>query len=125
VGKGKRPGLVVAEDDAVLAKVLKMRLELEGFDVRLAGDGAEALDMIRAEPPDLVVCDLMMPEVDGYEVTRQLKSDAELKRIPLLILTALKEARERDRLTGLGADGFASKPFESKELTAKIRELLG
>ena len=93
--------------------------------MRLASDGREALDLVRAKAPDLVVCDLMMPDVDGFEVTRQLKSDARLKSIPILILTALKAAKERDRLMELGADGFAAKPFDSKELTAKIRELLG
>jgi DNA-binding response OmpR family regulator len=124
-GKVGRPDLVVAEDDAALAKVLKMRLEIEGFDVRLAADGREALALLRAKAPDLLVCDLMMPEVDGYEVTRQVKSDPKLKRVPILILTALKEAKEREKLIKLGADGFAAKPFDSKELTATIRSLLG
>jgi CheY-like chemotaxis protein len=123
-GKGKLK-LVVAEDEAALAKVLKLRLEMEGFEVRTAGDGAEAMRLIQADRPDLLLCDLMMPVMDGYELTRAIKSDPNLRSIPILILTALKAARETEKLSRLGADGFASKPFDSKELTAQIRKLIG
>jgi CheY-like chemotaxis protein len=67
----------------------------------------------------------MMPVMDGYELTRAIKSDPKLRSIPILILTALKAARETEKLSRLGADGFASKPFDSKELTAQIRKLIG
>ena len=119
-----RPKLVVAEDEPSLAKVLKMRLEIEGFDVRTAGDGAEAMRLIAEDRPDLVVCDLMMPVMDGYEVTRAIKGNPELRAIPLLILSALKREKEMGALEQMGADAFASKPFDSRELTARIRELL-
>ena len=119
-----RPKVIVAEDEPALAKVLKLRLEIEGFDVRTAGDGAEALDLIAEERPDVLVCDLMMPVMDGHEVCRTIKSDPALKDIPVLILTALKATRERERLEKLGADAFSSKPYDSKQLTAAIRGLL-
>ena len=109
-----RPKVIVAEDEPALAKVLKLRLEIEGFDVRTAGDGAEALDLIAEERPDVLVCDLMMPVMDGYEVCRTIKSDPALKDIPVLILTALKATKERERLEKLGADAFSSKPYDSK-----------
>lgn len=120
-----KPRLLVVEDEPALQKVLAMRLGLEGFEVRTASDGVEALEMIRAERPDLVLTDLMMPEMDGVELTRRIKGDAELKGIPVLVLTALKEQRERDNLVAAGADGFAAKPYDSAELTAKLKALLG
>jgi CheY-like chemotaxis protein len=116
--------LLVVEDEAALAKVLQMRLQLEGFEVDVAGDGAEAMDLIRARRPDLVVCDLMMPVMDGIEVTRTIKGDPELKAIPILILSALKSEKEMEELRRLGAEAFASKPYDGKALTAQIRELL-
>jgi CheY-like chemotaxis protein len=119
-----RPKVLVVEDEDALAKVLKLRLEMEGFDVRTAADGQEAMQQIRSSRPDIVVCDLMMPIMDGTEVTRAVKSDPKLKSIPILILTALKREKDIAELKKLGAEGFASKPFDSKELTAQIRELL-
>jgi DNA-binding response OmpR family regulator len=119
-----KPRVLVVEDEAALAKVLKLRLEMEGFEVRAAGDGQEAMEMIAQERPDIVVCDLMMPVMDGKQVTRAIKSDKKLKSIPVLILSALKRQQEMDELAKLGADGFAAKPFDSKELTARIRELI-
>jgi DNA-binding response OmpR family regulator len=120
-----RPKLLVVEDEDSLAKVLRMRLEIEGFDVRTAGDGAEALELVREQRPDLVVCDLMMPVMDGKEFTRAMRADAKLKSIPILILSALKRDAEVEELRKLGANGFAAKPFDSKALTAEIRALLG
>jgi DNA-binding response OmpR family regulator len=119
-----KPRLLVVEDDAALAKVLQMRLQLEGFEVDVAGDGAEAMVAIRARPPDLVICDLMMPVMNGTEVTRAVKGDPQLKAIPILILTALKSEKEMEELRRLGAEAFASKPYDGKALTAQIRELL-
>jgi CheY-like chemotaxis protein len=121
---GQPARLLVVEDEAALAKVLQMRLQLEGFEVDVAGDGAEAMDLIRARRPDLVVCDLMMPVMDGIEVTRSIKGDPKLRAIPILILSALKSDKEMEELRRLGAEAFASKPYDGKALTAQIRELL-
>jgi DNA-binding response OmpR family regulator len=119
-----RPRVLVVEDEEALAKVLKLRLEIEGFEVRLAADGKEAMASIAKQRPDLVVCDLMMPVMDGKDVTRAIKTDAKLRSIPVLILSALKREAEMEELKRLGADDFAAKPFDSKELTARIRSLL-
>ncbi|MDP9325201.1 MAG: response regulator transcription factor [Candidatus Dormibacteraeota bacterium] len=119
-----KPRVLVVEDEEALAKVLKLRLEMEGFEVRAAGDGQEAMEMIAQQRPDIVVCDLMMPVMDGKQVTRAIKSDKKLKSIPVLILSALKRQQEMDELAKLGADGFAAKPFDSRELTARIWGLL-
>jgi DNA-binding response OmpR family regulator len=123
--KGGKPRLLVVEDEPALAKVLQMRLQIDGFEVEIAGDGAEAMTMIAKRRPDLVVCDLMMPVMDGIEVTRAIKGDPKLKTIPILILTALRSAKEMAQLEQLGADALLNKPYDGKELTARIRELLG
>jgi len=120
-----RARILLVEDEPALQKVLAMRLGIEGFEVRTASDGQEALELIRQEAPDLVLTDLMMPVMDGSELTRMIKRDPALKAIPVMILTALKEQRERDHVMSLGADAFAAKPYNSVELTEKIRELLG
>ena len=121
----RRPRVLVVEDEPALQKVLAMRLNIDGFDVAAASDGQEAMELIRADPPDLVLTDLMMPVMDGAELTSAIKADPVLKGIPVMVLTALKEQRERDHLMALGADGFAAKPYNSAELTAKIRHLMG
>jgi DNA-binding response OmpR family regulator len=121
---GNRPRLLVIEDEPSLAKVLKMRLEIDGFEVRTAGDGEEGMAMIAAERPDLVLCDLMMPVMDGFAVARAMKADPKLATIPLMILSALKRGRETAELEQIGVDAFAAKPYDSKELTATIRRLL-
>jgi DNA-binding response OmpR family regulator len=123
--KEGKPRLLLVEDEPALAKVLQMRLQIEGFEVDVAYDGGEAMQMIGKKAPDLVLCDLMMPVMDGVEVTRAIKGDPKLKSIPILILTALKSDKQRAELEGLGADGFATKPYDGKELTAQIRQLLG
>ena len=116
--------LLVVEDEPALAKVLQMRLQMEGFEVDVAGDGAEAMDAMRARRPDLVICDLMMPVMDGTEVTRAVKGDPQLQAIPILILTALKNEKEMEELRRLGAEAIISKPYDGKTLTAQVRELL-
>ena len=119
-----RVKVLVVEDEDALSKVLKLRLEIEGFAVTTAADGAEALALVQKQRPDLVLCDLMMPVMDGKEFTKAMKADARLKAIPILILSALKREQEMEELRRLGADGFAAKPFDSKALTAQILELL-
>jgi CheY-like chemotaxis protein len=121
---GRKARVLIVEDDLALQKVLVMRLQIDGFEVGTASDGQEALEAIRRERPDLVLTDLMMPVMDGAALTVAIKGDPALKDIPVLVLTALREQRERDRLIGLGADGFTSKPFNSKDLTAKILDLI-
>ncbi len=93
-----RARLLVIEDEPSLAKVLQMRLEIEGFDVEIAFDGAEGMKLMGANAPDLVVCDLMMPVMDGLEVTRAMKGNPKLKSIPILILTALKSEKQMKEL---------------------------
>jgi DNA-binding response OmpR family regulator len=100
------------------------RLEVEGFDVLIAMDGEEALAKARAESPDLIVLDLMLPKVNGYEVCTMLKQDARYQRIPIVLFTA--KAQEKDEKLGMecGANAYVRKPFRAQELIEKIRGLI-
>ncbi|MEM1441482.1 MAG: response regulator transcription factor, partial [Verrucomicrobiota bacterium] len=114
--------ILVAEDDPVTRESIEACLETEGFETMLAADGKEAIEIWKADPPDLVCLDIMMPEVDGYEVCRRIReSDGQL---PILFLSAKNE--EIDVVVGLeiGADDFIRKPFGKHELLARIRSAL-
>ncbi len=113
--------VLVIEDDTEITDALRRSLRHEGYEVRTAGDGVEALDAAAEFIPDLVVLDLGLPRLDGIEVCRQLRADGD---VPILILTARTETD--DRVTGLdsGADDYLVKPFERQEFLARIRALL-
>ena len=117
----RSPRVLVVEDDGEIADVLQRSLRLEGYEVRLAGDGQAALDEANAFLPDLVILDLGLPKIDGIEVARELRRD---DTVPILMLTA-RDAVEA-RVTGLdaGADDYLVKPFERQELLARLRALL-
>jgi two-component system response regulator MprA len=119
-----RPGarLLVVDDEPAVREALRRALSLEGYDVDLAEDGGEALDRVSAEPPDAIVLDVLMPEVDGLAVCRHLRAAG--SRVPVLMLTAREGVR--DRVDGLdaGADDYLVKPFALEELLARIRALL-
>jgi len=119
------PVVLVAEDDPDLRSLLRHALEADGHEVRLAGDGREALDLYRAAAPDLIVLDVMMPRMSGFEVLRELSGGGELRAdTPVLVLTA--RASESDVLAGfeLGAADYLTKPFIVGELRARVRALL-
>jgi two-component system response regulator MprA len=114
--------VLVVDDDRAVRESLVRALELEGYSVRAASDGAKALDAIKNEPPDVLVLDVMMPAVDGLTVCRVLR--AEKNKVPILMLTARTETS--DRVAGLdaGADDYLPKPFALEELLARLRALL-
>ena len=118
------PRIAVVEDEPDLAEVVRYNLTREGFQVDVHGRGDTALEAVRRRPPDLIVLDLMLPGLDGLELTRALKRDAATARIPLVMLTARSE--EVDRVVGLelGADDYVSKPFSPRELTLRIKAVL-
>ena len=113
--------VLVVDDDRAIRESLARALELDGYEVSLAPDGAAALATIRAERPDVAIVDLMMPNIDGLTVCRVLR--AERDRLPILMLTARTETT--DRVAGLdaGADDYLAKPFELPELLARLRAL--
>jgi DNA-binding response OmpR family regulator len=116
--------ILVVEDEAAIAEVLEYNLEKEGFDVAVEYRGDTALNAIRSAPPDLVVLDLMLPGLDGLELTRALKRDPKTASIPLVMLTAKGE--ELDRIVGLelGADDYIPKPFSPREVVLRIKAVL-
>jgi DNA-binding response OmpR family regulator len=116
--------IFIADDESGFVATLRSRLEFEGFEVTSAPDGRAALEMIRKALPDLILLDIMMPAVNGYQVCRELKEDPATSPVPILMVTA--KSQESDRFWGMeaGADAYITKPFEMDELIGKIRELL-
>ena len=113
--------ILVVEDDPTLLDVLKYNLSKEGYDVLTASDGVRALEVARGESPALVILDIMLPKLDGYEVCRILRQEM---TVPILMLTAKTE--ELDKFVGLelGADDYMTKPFSMRELVARVRAML-
>ncbi len=116
--------ILVVDDDKQIVRLLKSYLEKAAFGVLMAFDGPEAQRVIRRERPDLVVLDLMLPERDGWEITRWLRADEQLTSIPILMLTARVE--DTDKILGLelGADDYLTKPFNPREVVARVRAIL-
>ena len=114
--------LLVIEDNADLAYGLRNNLEIEGYEVEVAGDGARGLERVRAARPDLVILDLMLPELDGFRVLRAMRAEA--LAMPVLILTARGEESDKVRGLKLGADDYVTKPFGLLELLARVEALL-
>ncbi len=115
--------VVVIDDDPDLRNLIKLTLEFTaGWDVTTAQDGASGIETVRAIKPNLVVVDLMMPGMDGYEVCRRLKAEADTAAIPLVMLTARKQLDEL-QLEQIGAAGVIFKPFDPDELAKRVREI--
>jgi putative two-component system response regulator len=121
--KSKPKILVVDDEDRNLRLIEAMLIPL-GYEVVLARDGIEALDKVRKIQPDVILLDVMMPRMDGFEVARQLKEDEGAKIIPIVMVTALKEVEDRVKALQVGADDFLTKPVDKTELQARVGSLL-
>jgi len=117
--------VLIADDEPNIVISLEFLLRREGFEVLVAVDGEEALAKARAERPDLVLLDVMMPKMNGFDVCQALRSDPELASMRVLMLTAKGRETEVSKGLGLGADGYMTKPFSTKDLVAQVRLLLG
>ena len=113
--------ILVVDDEPSIREVVGLYLEEMGFDPTVVGDGHAALELIRTDPPDLLILDVMLPGVDGYEITRQVRANS---AIPIILLTA--RADEIDRILGLemGADDYVVKPFSPRELVSRVKAVL-
>ncbi|MGI9665639.1 MAG: response regulator [Acidimicrobiia bacterium] len=116
--------ILVVDDDPDILQFVRLNLELDGFEVELAGGGREALEKAAASPPDLMLLDVMMPEIDGLTVLRRLRSDPATSSIPVIVLTARSLAEDRVKGLDLGADDYITKPFDLEELIARVRTVL-
>ena len=116
--------IFIADDESGFVSTLTSRLEFEGFETTTAADGKAAMEMIPDEKPDLILLDIMMPAMNGYQVCRELKENPDTSSIPILMLTA--KSQESDKFWGqeAGADAYVTKPFDMDELIAEMRALL-
>ncbi len=118
------PKLLLIEDNEMNRDMLSRRLERRGFQVVCATDGLEGLAMVRVENPDLILMDMSLPALDGWEATRRLKADPELCRIPVIALTAHAMAADERQARDAGCDDYDTKPVELPRLLEKIQQLL-
>ena len=119
-----KPSILVVDDEPEAVELVEFNLKQAGFDVISAGDGGEALKKARSVLPELIILDVMLPEVDGMEICKMLRRDKTTAKIPLIMLTA--KAAEIDRVLGLelGADDYITKPFSPRELVLRVKKLL-
>ncbi|OQX25574.1 MAG: response regulator [Desulfobacteraceae bacterium IS3] len=122
--------ILVVDDEPDFASIVQKNLEKEGYKVEVAYDGVEGLAKVKANPPDAIVLDVMMPEKDGYQVCKELKDDAKYSNIPILLLTAVADRVSSTRYShydGMSteADDYLPKPASAEQITESIRRLLG
>jgi len=117
--------ILLVEDNAMNRDMLSRRLARRGHEVVIAIDGQQGIDMARSESPDLVLMDMSLPVIDGWEATRQLKSAPETQSIPVIALTAHAMAGDREKAVEAGCDDYDIKPIELARLLGKIEALLG
>jgi DNA-binding response OmpR family regulator len=120
----QRPLILVADDDEDILALLEVRLELAGYDVVTARNGAEALRKAQEQLPDLAVLDVMMPGLNGYEVTRELRRLEATSKLPVILLTALAQESDVARGLAAGADDYVKKPFDARDLRTRVQRLL-
>ncbi|GAB4269562.1 MAG: response regulator [Pararhodobacter sp.] len=123
-GATGRKRILVVEDEDNIAVALDYLMTREGYEQTRIATGAGAVDLIRQMRPDLVLLDVMLPEVSGYEICQNVRMDASLNDVKILMMTARGSAMERRKGLAMGADGFISKPFELKALRAEVRRIL-
>jgi len=116
--------ILIAEDEPNIVTLLQFLLQGGDHEVRVARDGAEALRLAESFVPNVLLLDVMMPLRNGYEVCRTIRENPALRRVKILMLTARGRDEERENGLALGADAYVTKPFSTKELLAKVRELL-
>lgn len=117
--------ILIVDDDLDILELLRMNLEPDGYDVRTASDGKQAVETAVLDPPDLILLDVMMPHKDGFQVIEELKNIEETKTVPVILLTA--RGQTEDKVLGLdaGADDYITKPFDLREVTARVKAVLG
>jgi len=118
------PKILLVEDNEMNRDMLSRRLVRGGYDVTIAEDGARGVEMATSDSPDLILMDMSLPVIDGWEATRRIKATPELRKIPVIALTAHAMATDRDRALEAGCDDYDTKPIELQRLLGKIETLL-
>jgi DNA-binding response OmpR family regulator len=118
------PRILLVDDDPVIVRLLQINFRLEGYDVDTASRGEQALEKVRAHRPDVVVLDVMMPGIDGWEVCRQLKETPGTKHVPVVFLSARAQDEDRQHGYALGVDEYVTKPFDPAHLVEIVRRSL-
>jgi two-component system alkaline phosphatase synthesis response regulator PhoP len=116
--------VLVIDDETVVGTILRYAFDVDGHETVVAGSGSTGLQMARSERPDVIVLDLMMPDVTGYDVLEILREDEETKDLPIMVLTAVTMQRERDRCLSKGADAVMIKPFDPRDVAQAVVALL-
>ncbi len=116
--------ILFVDDDKEIVRLMRTYLAKSGYDVRVAYDGKTALHMLRQETPDLVLLDLMLPDLDGWDITRKIRADVKLAHLPIIMMTA--RVADEDKIIGLelGADDYVTKPYNPREVVARVRARL-
>jgi len=117
--------ILIIDDEPDILTIIKYRLEKAGYHIITAGDGEEGFDAVKKNKPDLVLLDMRIPKMIGVEVCKKIKSDTELKNIPVVFITASQRTHVAQITEKFGAQDFIIKPFEPEELLSKIRRLIG
>ena len=118
------PRILIAEDNPQGAELLEVYLSAEAYEVRLASDGEQALEAVSEWKPDLILLDVMMPRISGFEVCKRLKSDESTRDIAIIMVTALDQSSDIDRAVDAGTDDFLSKPINQTELLLRVKSQL-
>ena len=118
------PSILVVDDQPVNVQLLKRKLEREGIRVNAAFSGAEALEFVRSERPDLILLDVMMPDMDGLEVCARLQANEATRGIPIIFITAFRTSENRRRASQMAADGFLAKPISHHDFASQITAAL-
>ncbi|MFC6671358.1 response regulator transcription factor [Marinobacterium aestuariivivens] len=116
--------ILVVDDEPNIVLSLEFLMQQAGFEVETAGDGETALQRVAARPPDLILLDISLPGLSGFQVLEQLRAQAQFARLPIIMLTAHGREVEREKGLALGADDYVTKPFSTRQLVEKVRGLL-
>jgi DNA-binding response OmpR family regulator len=118
------PRILIAEDNSQNAELMEAYLGDRDFEIRIAADGDQTLQVVRTWRPDLILLDIMMPKISGFEVCKRLRADAATREIAVLMITALDQASDVERAVEAGTDDFLTKPINKNELLLRVRSLL-
>jgi CheY-like chemotaxis protein len=116
--------ILIVEDEPKNLKLIRDLLQVSGYLTMEATDGAQGIELAKAHKPDLILMDILMPVMDGFEATKILKTDAETKNIPIIALTSHAMEGDEEKMLGIGCDGYITKPIDTREFLKKVSEFL-